>query len=1099
MSSNSDAGITLVARTDEFEAKLKQAIGTFESLSSKGVEVARSTDQSFKKISLVTKNSVRDIERSFNSLSIKSDFSLSVQAKALEANARFFKQQYANIKADGQSSAADITRAYAAMNTKLSQLAQQPTAGAFKTLGILPTATIAADKAKILKAYSDIKRSGVSSAKDIETAHTAMQRKMRQMDGVVDTNTKKMNLFGLASVATILKIQVLFSLVNQTMSAIGAIPGIAFSAVEDFNASSVAGAAILTSMQKSTRDIGVRYQENLGYSKQVNQELIRMDAHTAASFRNLSDMNTQFRNQGILIDTNNKKQVDGFVNIANALAVLTAGSTNQALQYTQEVKALLKGEQRPGNLLFDLMNTLDNGNLKETLKTWQQISKETGNAGFAIEQMGNMLVGFKAAQGDIDALWSTVKSTMETIRDEILRDGFGPMFEIIVGKMNELNQLAKANKVEIARMMQSGFAKATSVVTTLWKITKAITFIAEPAIWLAIGGGIVAATTATIAWASAITVASGGINLLLAGLAGVGVYVAKDAISASIFSKRAAGISTQEGFTSESLEAILAKYPLATDEQIREWMRMGAIQVLEVGKTLLYETPLYETNINQEHIDWLKAVGQPKGFGVPEGITGKGTDDEAALSKLVNLQERLGKRLLDVRKSNAQLMFAETKAIDAKELATVESKYAALELSTKDYLDRKAELAVKAAKDEIKVKEDLLLAAQMAEIKLAPPLVGTDKEVVLVYLAKQAELTSNINKAKKALVASESKLATLTIKNTSESNTLLRTQAQLVRDIRKAELEMSLQMIPAKEQLGELTSVEATNQTISLLQEKLDIQQQELLLNKQLGDSEQKRYQQQLAGIQEVKLAMEEQTKILYDQTTIGSMELAFKQYTDSVMSNGEKVGNMISTTFSSMENALTKFVTTGKLDFKSLATSIIADMLRIEARQQVSSILSTLGGALKNVASAYFAPSFNSPASAATGNYGPVQLSAKGNVFNSPGLSAHSNSIVSTPTLFPFANGAGLMGEAGPEAILPLERNSQGKLGVVSSGGGLNIQINNYGKEKVETKEATTASGGKSILIQIGEAVAGDIRNGGPVASAISGTFNIRPKLAYR
>ncbi|MCU6272249.1 phage tail tape measure protein, partial [Escherichia coli] len=50
------------------------------------------------------------------------------------------------------------------------------------------------------------------------------------------------------------------------------------------------------------------------------------------------------------------------------------------------------------------------------------------------------------------------------------------------------------------------------------------------------------------------------------------------------------------------------------------------------------------------------------------------------------------------------------------------------------------------------------------------------------------------------------------------------------------------------------------------------------------------------------------------------------------------------------------------------------------------------------------------------------------------PGLSAYSGQVVSKPTLFPFARGAGLMGEAGPEAILPLRRGADGKLGVIAA-----------------------------------------------------------------
>lgn len=71
----------------------------------------------------------------------------------------------------------------------------------------------------------------------------------------------------------------------------------------------------------------------------------------------------------------------------------------------------------------------------------------------------------------------------------------------------------------------------------------------------------------------------------------------------------------------------------------------------------------------------------------------------------------------------------------------------------------------------------------------------------------------------------------------------------------------------------------------------------------------------------------------------------------------------------------------------------------------------------------------------------------AKGGVWHgSASLSAHSNSIVDSPTLFAFAKGAGLMGEAGPEAIMPLKRDSQGNLGIRGGSGDTNnnnISIN--------------------------------------------------------
>jgi len=49
---------------------------------------------------------------------------------------------------------------------------------------------------------------------------------------------------------------------------------------------------------------------------------------------------------------------------------------------------------------------------------------------------------------------------------------------------------------------------------------------------------------------------------------------------------------------------------------------------------------------------------------------------------------------------------------------------------------------------------------------------------------------------------------------------------------------------------------------------------------------------------------------------------------------------------------------------------------------------------------------------------------------------------VVSSPTHFPMRNGHGLMGEAGPEAIMPLTRGADGRLGVQSSGGGRPVSV---------------------------------------------------------
>lgn len=69
----------------------------------------------------------------------------------------------------------------------------------------------------------------------------------------------------------------------------------------------------------------------------------------------------------------------------------------------------------------------------------------------------------------------------------------------------------------------------------------------------------------------------------------------------------------------------------------------------------------------------------------------------------------------------------------------------------------------------------------------------------------------------------------------------------------------------------------------------------------------------------------------------------------------------------------------------------------------------------------------------------------AKGGAFSSGNVRAFADGgIVGGPTFFPMRGGTGLMGEAGPEAIMPLTRGADGKLGVAASGnGGASITVN--------------------------------------------------------
>lgn len=86
---------------------------------------------------------------------------------------------------------------------------------------------------------------------------------------------------------------------------------------------------------------------------------------------------------------------------------------------------------------------------------------------------------------------------------------------------------------------------------------------------------------------------------------------------------------------------------------------------------------------------------------------------------------------------------------------------------------------------------------------------------------------------------------------------------------------------------------------------------------------------------------------------------------------------------------------------------------------------------------------------------------------------------VVGSPTYFPMRGATGLMGEAGPEAIMPLRRGPDGRLGVAAAGGGsgsrpVNVTIN------VSTPDVAGFQRSRSqIAAELGRALSRGNRNG--------------------
>ncbi|MCK1577785.1 phage tail length tape measure family protein [Bradyrhizobium sp. 174] len=106
---------------------------------------------------------------------------------------------------------------------------------------------------------------------------------------------------------------------------------------------------------------------------------------------------------------------------------------------------------------------------------------------------------------------------------------------------------------------------------------------------------------------------------------------------------------------------------------------------------------------------------------------------------------------------------------------------------------------------------------------------------------------------------------------------------------------------------------------------------------------------------------------------------------------------------------------------------------------------------------------------------YGPVAPSALGNIFAGGNIIPFARGgVVHGPTIFPMARGAGLMGEAGPEAVMPLRRGPDGRLGV-SAGGAANdnrstggVIVNVINQTGVQAEASTSRNGNGDITVTL-------------------------------
>lgn len=190
-----------------------------------------------------------------------------------------------------------------------------------------------------------------------------------------------------------------------------------------------------------------------------------------------------------------------------------------------------------------------------------------------------------------------------------------------------------------------------------------------------------------------------------------------------------------------------------------------------------------------------------------------------------------------------------------------------------------------------------------------------------------------------------------------------------------------------------------------------------------------------------------------------------------------ERVGDIIDYSQGQFENFFMTVVdgTSSVEDaFKGMLRNILLEIYR---QQVAKPAAEGIGNLLRKAASSFFGG-------------GNTTASANGNIFQNGQVKAFANGgIVSSPTFFPMPNGTGLMGEAGPEAIMPLKRGPNGKLGVEASGG-QQVVVNqsfNFAANGDESVKKIIAQAAPQIAQMTQKQIMDSRRRGGQMKAAFS------------
>lgn len=215
-----------------------------------------------------------------------------------------------------------------------------------------------------------------------------------------------------------------------------------------------------------------------------------------------------------------------------------------------------------------------------------------------------------------------------------------------------------------------------------------------------------------------------------------------------------------------------------------------------------------------------------------------------------------------------------------------------------------------------------------------------------------------------------------------------------------------------------------------------------------------------------------------------------WNEYLDAATNTYDAVKNVASSTLTGLSDMLTELMTTGKASVKEFGKSMLKMILDVTNRLMVAYAVQAAMGWVSGGSGGG-----NTPGGAYANAAAGLTFNAKGGVYESPGLSKYVNGVYDTPQYFTFQGASkfakgGVFAEAGAEAIMPLTRDSAGRLGVRAQGGGgaqpqvnIDIYVDNKGNASSNTSGDGSAAAralGKEIETKVTEILVRAARSDG-------------------